>query len=360
MAEEDSAGLIRRWEQRIGADHSLYVVAVDQGLFGGEVDASATNGLLDLVEGRLVVKTGLDYGRVALRVETWRSAPDLDLDEWDDVVEVGLRTADGLIELAELLEGPPRGMPNLATGGAGNYRLRVSVRGRDDAFAGRGEELHRVQCWPAEPTGPADTLCHKLTDQLGRHARGEVPPTPLRPWEVAAVVAMHEFVAAVSRATADEPTTTVTATAAFPFSRRKMFTQVTLLQFLVGSGGAGPAYGDEGAALVCHGPDRAWTLFLVYSRTASASPAHSKWDVHWGRYESGLRDPWPLPWLGGQETLAFDLSWSRPQTTVTVTHTGVPLSCAHALTVLWDYWLAQLANRLGPNDCASQPWTLTV
>jgi hypothetical protein len=355
--DNDAEGsLIQRWESGIRAQGSQYLVVADGDMGQGPASDGPRNGLLDWFERTLTVTTGLDVGRVPLHLETWSQAPDLDLDQWDDVVEAELATVDGVIQPADLLEGPPRRMRNLAHAGPGSYRLRVSVRGRDAASTGKGPELHRLQCWAAAAGDDAGPTPHKLTDEHGRRLRGEmsVAAPVLQPWELAGALAMHEFIIAVQAASPSEPTTTLVTTEVFTATRRKMFTQLSELRWLVGNGGHGT--GGTGGSTVYNSPERSWTLFLDFVQTSATSPERCRWSTNWNRWDSVRSDFQPTG--VGAGTLDLELSWSAPQTTATFTHTGVPVSCAASLAALWQYWLAKRKNQLGPNDCAWNPWTL--
>src|SRR4051812_43567684 len=105
-------GLVRRVGRTIGTDYSQYLVTVDDGDSNTSWVDQVRNGLLDDNAEQLTVTTGLQYGRVAIILETWRLPPAVELDEWDDVVEAGVTTLRGEIRVGELMSGAPRGMLN--------------------------------------------------------------------------------------------------------------------------------------------------------------------------------------------------------------------------------------------------------
>ncbi len=135
------------------------------------------NGLFHLVEGDVMVLTGTEDGPVRLTVEIHSEAPPLELDGWDDVVEVSQRSsversATGEIAVAPLFDGPVEGLPALRLPDGSSIRIRIHARGRDEAAKHWGVEEpieeHLLQIWPA-PEG--DDICHRLTDTYGELSR---------------------------------------------------------------------------------------------------------------------------------------------------------------------------------------------
>ncbi|MFH8387530.1 hypothetical protein ACH4E7_42695 [Kitasatospora sp. NPDC018058] len=64
-------------------------------------------------------------------------------------------------------------LPSLSAAGAGSYRLRVHVRGRNEGLDlednyGDPVEFYLIQAWPA-PVTPE--IRHKLTDRRGEQVR---------------------------------------------------------------------------------------------------------------------------------------------------------------------------------------------
>jgi hypothetical protein len=119
--------------------------------------------------------SGLHTGDIWITAETWTASPPLELDGWDDVVEVAY-TATTDAALVGELDGDSRDdLPNLLASGPGTYRLRISVRGRAAGqkldHLKRDEdpvEEHRLQMWPADL---ADETIHKATDEVGAYWR---------------------------------------------------------------------------------------------------------------------------------------------------------------------------------------------
>lgn len=137
----------------------------------------SVNGLLHLVEGDVMILTGTAEGPVRLTVETHSDAPPLDLEGWEDIVEVSQRSdversATGEIAVAPLFDGPVEGLPVLTLPDRTTIRIRVHARGRDAAakynMIEEPIEEHLLQVWPAPE---ADEICHRLTDRYGETSR---------------------------------------------------------------------------------------------------------------------------------------------------------------------------------------------
>jgi hypothetical protein len=166
------------------------ILLVDAGRHGRSV--TGHNGLVDLVPpGGAAIFTGVYMGPVAVSVEARRSAPEsVDLDGWDEVVEVSLAVPEGRLEPAAVgldVEDP---FPILTLAGPGDYRIRVHARGRDtdvDGVAEEPVEQYRIAVWPAPP---APEIIHRQTDGYGAQMRSSAatapppaPPPPPDPWQ---------------------------------------------------------------------------------------------------------------------------------------------------------------------------------
>jgi len=135
------------------------------------------NGLVWKSEGRIVVLTGVDSGDISVEFGTDDSEPPLDLNPWDEVVEVSAAITSNTVSVfapdgihIDDVELPPD---------RETYRLRVHARGRDsgheaeftDASAGEHTvEEHMIHIWPAPPS-PETRL--KLTDSVGAVNRAQ-------------------------------------------------------------------------------------------------------------------------------------------------------------------------------------------
>ncbi|MFI0407678.1 hypothetical protein [Actinomadura sp. 3N508] len=96
---------------------------------GDDSFARATDdGLVAAVDGLVTVLTGTEWD-LCLTVRSYRKAPPLDLKHWDRVTEVGFHSADGQAGISSLLSGDEP--PPMTVAGAGSYRIRLHVRGRN-------------------------------------------------------------------------------------------------------------------------------------------------------------------------------------------------------------------------------------
>ena len=132
------------------------------------------NGLAAPQPGAVEVWAGTHTGSVPITVEARDGAPpEDDLTEWDDVVEIDVESQHGNLLVASFFTHMAKELPNLAPAGAGLYRIRFYVRGRDsgashDSYA--PDEEFRIVSWPAAQ--PAEEHIYKHTDGYGRSLRG--------------------------------------------------------------------------------------------------------------------------------------------------------------------------------------------
>jgi hypothetical protein len=137
--------------------------------------------LVPHISGGATVVCGIDTGPVRVRAEVHASAPAADAGSWEEVAETIFDAPVGSVRVVPLFEWPVADIGPLTTG-PGNYRIRVSVRGRETArhrFVETPTEDYLIQVWPDVPS-----------DQCGRgfvHAVGvlqdseSVRNTPERP-----------------------------------------------------------------------------------------------------------------------------------------------------------------------------------
>ncbi|MEO3778698.1 DUF6461 domain-containing protein [Micromonospora sp. B11E3] len=130
------------------------------------------NGLVAVVDGGAVIRTGVADGDVKVQLSVLAEAPPEVESGWEEVVEVSWRAAEGRASVVG-----PDGAARLrdrTPPWPGEYRLRVHARGRDDGDS--DFERYRLTVWAA-PAAPQ--IVHRRTDRLGHRLRGE--PEPLRP-----------------------------------------------------------------------------------------------------------------------------------------------------------------------------------
>ncbi|MEN3533511.1 hypothetical protein AAH991_00210 [Microbispora sp. ZYX-F-249] len=101
----------------------------------------AFDGVIDwLTTTAVEVRTAVDNFPICLTVKALNQAPHARLRGWDTVAETAVSSVDGRIELRGEGGDP---LPNLAVSGPGRYRVRVYVRGQEEALKYASE-------WPVE------------------------------------------------------------------------------------------------------------------------------------------------------------------------------------------------------------------
>ena len=135
----------------------------------------AGNGLVAVIPGGAVIRTGAESGQVSVVLTVLDGPPPEVADGWEEIVEVSWRagaggaTVTGASAVGRHRRGTTPPWP-------GDYRLRVHARGRDDA---EDLEYYELVVWQA-PAAPS--IVHARTDRLGHRLRGEPePPRPSRP-----------------------------------------------------------------------------------------------------------------------------------------------------------------------------------
>jgi hypothetical protein len=134
------------------------------------------DGLVTVVPGGVVVRTGAESGPVPVSVRVLAGPPsDDELAVWHDVVEVSLTADAGAASIVSDAGPGPAGLRQRTPPWPGPLRARVAARGRDD---GDGER-YEIAVWAA-PLAPEVVL--KASDRLGHRLRGEPePPVVVRP-----------------------------------------------------------------------------------------------------------------------------------------------------------------------------------
>ena len=203
--------------------------ALTEGEFPEAADFSG-NGLVAVVPGGAVIRTGRTEGDVAVELTVLKEEPALEEASWDEVVEVSWRAAVGqaaVIGPTELDESSYGGMGWGTPPWPGEYRLRVHAAGRDDVG---DEERYQLTVWQA-PAAPE--IAHKRTDRLGHGLRGE--PEPVRVdlperayrWIDDTMLSMGATVTVVTDSTADAVLRAFGADPTRPESLRAIDEEVT-------------------------------------------------------------------------------------------------------------------------------------
>lgn len=139
----------------------------------------------------LSVKTGAQFGPVDVTTRLHETEPEVGV-EWEDVDEIGVSSA-GPLDVRELDSGDMLPL----TEQAGEYRIRISARGRDDGNAipyhvlldgedRAAVEHYLIEAWPAPV---AESAIVRLSSRVATREAGYAEPEPPRPHERAAVAA---------------------------------------------------------------------------------------------------------------------------------------------------------------------------
>ncbi|MER7442452.1 DUF6461 domain-containing protein [Micromonospora avicenniae] len=160
-----SFGSVRVSQHRFGLVEGSFPETVD---FAG-------NGLVAVVDGGAVIRTGMADGPARVQLSVLAEEPPEVVSGWEEIVEVSWHAAEGL---ASVLGPDGTGEPQLRAQTPpwpGDYRLRVHARGRDDRDD-PDAETYELVVWAA-PAAPE--VVHRRTDRLGHRLRGE--PEQARP-----------------------------------------------------------------------------------------------------------------------------------------------------------------------------------
>ncbi|GAA4525428.1 MULTISPECIES: hypothetical protein [Nonomuraea] len=120
-------------------------------------------GIIRVEEGAAFLITGVDTGTVGFTVAVADRDPGPELEEFEDIVEVGFRSAVGRVALHEW-GGPAYELPPLPAG-PGWYRLRYHARGMD----GPVDDDYLLQIWPQESAEPRVVKSSSATLQYWLH-----------------------------------------------------------------------------------------------------------------------------------------------------------------------------------------------
>lgn len=166
--------------------------ALTEGDFPADGDFSG-NGLVAVVPGGAVIRTGMADGSVEVLARVYGEEPRQPrMEWWDEVVEVSWHANAGQASIVgagdpEVAQPPGTAarrtafrdqLRRVTPPWPGDYRLRVCATGRDDAD---DEERYELHVWQAPP---APEIVHKRADRLGHRLRGEPEPAPQpKPWK---------------------------------------------------------------------------------------------------------------------------------------------------------------------------------
>ena len=134
----------------------------------------AGNGLVAVVPGGAVIRTGLETGHVQIILGILDGPPPAVAEGWEEIVEVSWHATVGGASIV----GPAAHGTNLrrvTPPWPGDYRLRVHARGRDIPTEPHAE-YYQLLVWQA-PAAPE--VVYARTDRLGHRLRGEAEPAPI-------------------------------------------------------------------------------------------------------------------------------------------------------------------------------------
>ncbi|SNS46929.1 hypothetical protein SAMN05216276_101017 [Streptosporangium subroseum] len=130
----------------------------DAGVEAGEgvtagLETAFDNGVVGAYDDSATIRTEVENSSVCLTVKAYTQAPPIATRGWDRIVETGIRSPSGELNLWSWDGSEP--LPNLAAAGPGRYRIRVSVRNQEKAdldTSGRPVEEHLVEVFPGRST----------------------------------------------------------------------------------------------------------------------------------------------------------------------------------------------------------------
>ncbi|MFF4061348.1 hypothetical protein ACFYZ8_35700 [Streptomyces sp. NPDC001668] len=139
-------------------------VFINEGLFGvldnGYIDTETAdfsngNGLVVPMARGAFVLTGINTGYVSVETRVVEGPPDLETDDWEEVIEASVHAPAGDLKVESLERGPDtQSVQFLSPSGPAWYRLRVHARGREihrDGVRMEPVEDYLLIVWPAPP-----------------------------------------------------------------------------------------------------------------------------------------------------------------------------------------------------------------
>ncbi len=175
---------------RVWVDYFSYWIAAGPDI---EVGEEIVPGLLTSLGPQAVsVTAGRQMGHVTVRAKAITEPP-ADIDPaWNVVAETDLECPEGIISVLDWGGPDHEELGDLAIAGAGRYRVRVHVKGRDQVPGKRSAERYYLIFWPARESAPTTLLTPM--DNFGLEFSGVLAPEspPLNAVEQAAARAVRE------------------------------------------------------------------------------------------------------------------------------------------------------------------------
>jgi hypothetical protein len=163
-------GEIERGSGNVPVAYHQFDISDENGPAAPEL-ARDHNGLIRVVDGVIVIMTGIHTGDVHVTVTNHQSTPALDQDNWQEIVEISAHSVSGELMVRGMMDDLDEELPVLSHHGPGSYRLRVYARGRDTAVDDAPDDVtewYLIESWPA-PTQPPTAV--RQSDTYGVSVR---------------------------------------------------------------------------------------------------------------------------------------------------------------------------------------------
>ncbi len=158
-------------------------VFISEGLFGvldhGDIStetADFSNGLIAPMDRGAFILTGINTGYVRVETRVLDTHPDVEAEDWEEVVEVSVHAPAGDLKVESLDLGPDTGsVQSLSPSGPDWYRLRVHSRGREilrDKASMEPVEDYLLVVWQAPPA--AATIL-RSSEYIERRLQAHLP-----------------------------------------------------------------------------------------------------------------------------------------------------------------------------------------
>ncbi len=306
----------------------------------------ADNGVVELQEGVVCVRTGAHFGRVRVSVVVDAKEPPSNPDDWQDVVEVSLRVRAGLV-IMPLTQGVSPNVPELADLGPGDYRLRISARDRDlssrrfsyDEPTGLLSERFRIEIWPSPPAPPQVLKVAAMTALVEGHGQHTSTST----W-AAADEAIERLIGALGATS--EGDRVIRISTSVPAAQEKVFRRVAGLYGWFTDNYQPPAAHKVGQRFTMREPMCGYEIRCQYQQLKHPETMAVSWE--WRTLSSQK--------LGGQGATKVGCCWrsgvrfvltpsgDHGETYVEVAHSNVPSVLALDLTTIWQRQLERLRS----------------
>lgn len=362
-----NAGDVREVTDTISGEHTVFVLRS----FSGSPLAQPweNNTLVSVPEdvpGEIWVHTGDQFGPYSVTCRLLDGPPGDPAALWEDVVELSINAPDAIVA-TEMIDGCPV-IP--LTDEPGEYRLRVSARGRvdkhdypDDDEENQDDpiEWYLLEAWPA-PIGEVEVI--RLTSALAE-AELHPPPPLVIPEGEAGIAASRRIGRDVDGLEGARLLSGVTGSVhvqrTVPGTRRKLFLicahLVSWSTHWTGLPGwssvAGPhelyelsvpiwVYSGKSADQLTGSRGYIEYIFIEVER-----PHRAIRELNWHlRTSRGPEQPFQsVPILDKPTVVAVELTQSRdatgePQTTIDICHDGLPVEWLEDMELYWNFQLA--------------------